>query len=322
MSDRRSSKWWGNDASRSAVNEKPIGTMSEVTMSTSSARPYSKVTLWEVLRSIDEISTLPHVAVRVLQVMADPNSGASDLKAAMEVDPALCARVMRCVNSSAYAVRQRITNLQQAITFLGAKQVRSLAFAATVSDLFRIDGGLGSYSRARLWRHMVAVGICSRMIANRLRFANPEEVFLAGLMHDVGIILEDQFAHQPFCRMIGRSLSPEKGLTEWEHEYFCFDHTILGAKFAERWGFPDLVGAAIGWHHQSLQYDGPDKLSVRVVELANLICSTKGITSVGMNLVEFLDPEVTGLLLKKEDLPVLAQEVDEELARHAGLFDL
>ena len=89
-----------------------------------------------VARRIEEISTLPQVAMHVMQIAADETSGAADLTEAMESDTALSARVLRCVNSSAYGVRRKITNLQQAIAYLGMKQIRNLAVTASVSELF------------------------------------------------------------------------------------------------------------------------------------------------------------------------------------------
>ena len=95
----------------------------------------------QMIRRIQEISSLPQVAMRVIQVANDANTGASELKEVMEYDPALCARVLRCVNSSAYATRVKITNLQQAIAYLGIRQIRNLALTASVSNLFKQRGG-------------------------------------------------------------------------------------------------------------------------------------------------------------------------------------
>ena len=140
----------------------------------------SRPTLDQVARRVHEISTIPQIATRVMKVAGDPRSGAADLKAVVEGDAALSARVMRCVNSSAYGTRTRITNLQQAVAFLGLKQVRNLAMAASVGRLFRQDELIGLYRRSELWRHLVSVGICARLIAMRLRFAEFEDMFLAG----------------------------------------------------------------------------------------------------------------------------------------------
>lgn len=275
----------------------------------------------KVLRRIDEISTLPQVALKVMEVANDPDSGAADLKEVLESDAALSARVLRCVNSSAYAVRTRITNLQQAIAYLGLKQVRNLAMTASVSELFKKDEKIGPYCRPNLWRHLVSVGICARLIALRRKLRNFEDAFLAGLLHDVGIILEDQHAHPEFVSIM-RSLDESKVLTENERAVLSFDHTTLAEKVAESWGFPDVVRAAIRHHHASVNYRGEDIDIVRCVEVANLICTLKGITSVGAKLVRVSQPALQGLSLDKDDIAVLAEDLEHELTQNATLFSL
>ncbi len=278
-------------------------------------------TLDQLARKIDDISTLPQVALKVMEVAGDPESGAADLKEVMEGDAALSARVLRCVNSSAYAVRMRITNLQQAIAYLGLKQIRNLAITASVSKLFKKDEQIGDYSRNRLWRHLVSVGICSRMIAMRRKMPAFEDAFLAGLLHDVGIILIDQHAHQGFCRVIG-SLSPDKTLVEVERSVLGFDHTALGERVATSWGFPELLRRAIRWHHNAASYRGEEANVICCVEAANLICTLKEVSSVGMKLVRFSAPVLSRLELTREDIVVLAEDLDRELAQNASLFQM
>ena len=268
---------------------------------------------------IDEISTLPHVAVKVMQIASDPQSDAGDLKFAMESDAALSARVLKCVNSSAYATRRKITNLQQAIAYLGTKQIRNLAVTAAVSELFKNDETIGTYCRGNLWKHLVSVGICARMIANRLDSADGEDMFLAGLLHDIGIILEDQHVHDTFSAVI-ESLREGTSLSAAERNRFGFDHTMMGEKIGELWGFPDCVKAAIRYHHMSTSYRGTEGTTVRCVEVANLICSLKGITSVGLQLVNFSQSAFGGLKLNKPDIAALGTEFDAELDANQALF--
>ena len=120
-----------------------------------------------ICNRIYEISTLPQVAAQVMEVASDPKSGALELKEAMEVDAALSSRVLRCVNSSAYATSERISSLQHAVAFLGFKEVRNLAMTASVSKLFTGDVAIGTYNRGALWRHLVSVGVCGRLIAQQ-----------------------------------------------------------------------------------------------------------------------------------------------------------
>jgi putative nucleotidyltransferase with HDIG domain len=280
-----------------------------------------QITLESVLRRVHEISTLPHIALRVMEVANSPDSGASDLKQVMESDAALSTRVLRCVNSSAYAVRSRITNLQQAIAYLGLKQIRNLAMTASVSELFKENKSMGTYSRPGLWKHLVSVGVCARLIALRRKVRNFEDVFLAGLLHDVGIILADQNANEQFSQIVS-ALDQTKTLAENEFAVLGFDHTLLGLEVAESWGFPEIVKASIRYHHCSSIYKGEEQAVVQCVEVANMICTTKGISSVGANLVKFPQSAISGLSLTKEDIAALAADLDREVAQNAGLFQL
>lgn len=254
-----------------------------------------------------------------MQVASDPHAGAADLKEVMESDAALSARVLRCVNSSAYALRVKISNLQQAIAYLGLKQIRNLAMTASVSELFSQEEMVGIYRRSQLWRHLVSVGICARLIAMRLRFTNFEDMFLAGLLHDIGIVLEDQHAHGAFFLVI-RSLEKDKSLGEIERRHLGFDHMELGERVAAAWGFPEPVKAAIRFHHNSAGYRGEDVDLVRCVEVANLLCSIKGIPSIGASLVRIPQPAIKGLGLSKQDLLVLAEDLEQEIAANQNLF--
>ncbi|MGQ9606034.1 MAG: HDOD domain-containing protein [Thermogutta sp.] len=270
---------------------------------------------------VHDISTLPQVALNIIRVADDPNSSAADLKAVMEADAALSARVIRCVNSSAYGLRSKITNLQQAIAYLGLKQIRNLAVTATVSDLFKAGDGVGPYRRTDLWRHLVGVGLCARMLAMRLRINNFEDVFLAGLLHDIGIVLIDQHHHAEFVRII-ESFRESVTLCELETQVLGFSHVEFGAALAEQWSFPHAATAAIRYHHQAAAYRGEHITLVRCVEVANLICTLKGMPSVGVNLLRFNPQSVTGLGLTATDLKVLATDLDEELSAQSGLFQI
>ena len=278
-------------------------------------------TLDAIVSQVEDISTLPQVALRIMEVANDPDSGAGDVKEVLETDASLSSRVLRCVNSSQYATRGKITNLQQAIAYLGMQQIRNLAITASVNKMFASTEKIGPYYRAGLWRHMVAVGVCSRMIAMRLKLKDFEDVFLAGLLHDIGIVLEDQHVHEQFCDILG-SLEEGKTLVAIEQAHLGFDHAALGSRVAKGWLFPDGVIAAIQHHHNVAGFKGEQINVVRCVELANFICSLKKMPSIGVNLVDFPRATITDLSMSKEDVIVLAEDLDEELAKNKHLLQI
>jgi len=275
----------------------------------------------DVVAQTIDVSTLPQVATKVIEVASDARTGARDLREIIEGDPALSGRVLRTVNSAAYALNSKITNLHQAISFLGFAQIRNLALTASVAHIFRKPIDIGPYRRHMLWRHMVTVGMCARLVAMRLKLADYEDCFLAGLLHDIGIILEDQNLHPHFCRVIA-DLKENTTLIETERRHLGFDHAVLGARIAEKWHFPPMIRAAVRYHHHSHNYNGVGADMVRCVEVANIICTLKGISSVGMALIK-PNPQAFSLLnLQKEDIVILAEDLDREISVNKSLFEL
>lgn len=277
--------------------------------------------LEEIIRRVGDVSTLPQVALRVMEVARDPEAGIADMTKVIEGDAPLSAKVLRTVNSAVFGVGSEINSLHHAVSYLGFNQVRNLAMTLSVAKTFKKQETIGSYERTQLWRHLVCVALCARMIAARCSLPNFEDAFLAGLLHDLGIILEDQYVHKNFRRVM-ENLAEGKTLIEVEQEILGFDHTKIGHRMAKRWKFPDVVQAAIRYHHTSHEYDGDGVEIVRCVELANLLCTIKGIPSVGLKLVKPNLESIQALKLTKEDLKVLAADLDGEIERNHSLFDV
>jgi HD-like signal output (HDOD) protein len=273
----------------------------------------------QLAQRIDEVSSLPHIAAQVIEVVSNDRAGAVDLKTVLEADPALSARVLRCVNSSAYALRQPVPNLQLAVAYLGFKEVRNLAVTASVAEIFRREVRIGSYTRQGLWKHLVATGVCARMIGLRRRLPEFEDCFLAGLLHDLGIVLEDQHRHEPFAEMLAAADGPPT-LLEREQQVLGFDHTQLGERVARQWRLPPAVQASIRYHHDCEAYQGEHLNIVRAVEVANMLATIKGISSVGQNLLRPNRAAVDGLQLNRHDLDVLLADLDKEMARYQHLL--
>lgn len=270
---------------------------------------------------VTEISSLPHVALRVMEIAGDPQSCIVELKSALEADPSLCVRVLRCVNSAAFGLRNEIADLNLAVAYLGFNQIRDLAVTASVSDLFGGSPVIGTYDRNGLWKHLVAVGVAARMIAMRRKIPGLENAFLAGLLHDVGIILFDQSHHESF-RKVMLKLTSECALTEVERREVGWDHTLLGYEVGSRWRLPRVVLDSIRHHHEPQLHTGPHEAIVHAVAVANVLCSIREISSVGRNLVGLSSDSLRVLSLDRADLKILAVDLDAELERHHHLFDI
>jgi HD-like signal output (HDOD) protein len=275
----------------------------------------------EVASRIDEISTLPTVALRIMQVAGNPSAGAADLKSIVESDPALCVRVLRCVNCAAYSLRREVVDLGQAIAFIGFDRLRDLAVTATVSDLFRSQHTIATYDRAGLWRHLACTAICARMIAVRTRIRGFEDAFLAGLLHDIGIILMDQHCNDSFKQVI-LSLTSETTLGDVERELLGWDHAELGHEVGKRWRLPRTILTCVRNHHKPETVQGPEAAIAHCVALANLLVTIKGMSSVGINLVGLGKESLEVLHLTKDDLKVFLADLDREVELHQHIVEI
>jgi len=274
-----------------------------------------------VIDRITTISTLPTVALKIVETVQDPDAGAKELMQAVQADPSLTMRVLRAVNSAAYGLSVRVTNLQQAISFLGFSQIRNLALTASVAEAFRGGDDIGTYSRIGLWRHMVAVAVGARLIARRISLEDFEDAFLAGLLHDVGIIMEDQYLHDEFAQVVA-AVKEGTSPCATERAILGFDHARVGEHAARKWNFPERLRLAIGSHHRSHQVTGDHARFVQCVEAANVLCTLKGFSSVGVKTVQAEVAVFQALGLDMLALKVLAQDLDGAIEQHESLFSL
>jgi HD-like signal output (HDOD) protein len=233
---------------------------------------------------IGEVSSLPISAARIINIANDESSGPSDLISAVESDPSLAVRVLRTVNSTFYSIRNRIADLKTAVSLLGMKEVRNLALTVHVSRMFAARGDYRTYRREALWQHLVAVAATSRLIAEVSEAAPRDDAYVAGLLHDIGLILLDQHLRRQFKSVLD-GLEHYPSTIAAERSVLPFDHCELGCAVLRRWNLSESIAAAAGFHHDPQRHAGPHLKMVCLVALANYLCTRSDFSSLGVNNV-------------------------------------
>src|SRR5215471_8364863 len=146
----------------------------------------------EAMRKVSTLATLPEVTVRIIKTVEDPRSSAAQLHAIIAHDPALVTRILKVVNSSFYGLPGQIGSIERAIVLLGLNAVKNIAVAASLGQLFRGATLCDGFTAKDLWSHCIAVAVAAREMARLMKAPIADEAFLAGMIHDIGILVSLQ----------------------------------------------------------------------------------------------------------------------------------
>lgn len=226
----------------------------------------SKAIVDEALASIGDIATLPEITIKIIQIVEDPKSTARDLHAVIKNDPALSVKVLKVVNSAFYGLPGQVASVDRAIILLGLSAVKNIAIAASIARLFKGRRISEKFSASDLWRHSVAVAVAAHGIAKASPHpCMPDEIFVAGMIHDIGLMVERQAFPDEFAEVINLCTGTEENFLELERRIIGVDHQAFGVGLATKWKFPRHLKAAVGFHHN------PEALSVELRNMATLI---------------------------------------------------
>jgi putative nucleotidyltransferase with HDIG domain len=246
--------------------------------------------------SVGELVPVPVVALKALQATKDPNTTAKQLQLIIGQDQALAARILRIVNSAMYGLSRTVSTIAHAVTVLGMQTLRSVLMAAAVQHAFDHARARGQDLTARLlMEHSWGAALAARCLALRVRYENPDEAFLCGLMHDIGkpVLLRNYPGH--YLQVISDAYRARTTFHERELSLLGFSHAHVGALLSEKWNFPPQMAAAIAFHHTPGAAPAYRKL-VSVVALADLIMVHLGVGLRRDNNLELEKQEATGLL--------------------------
>lgn len=208
-----------------------------------------KETVQKVIDRLKDIPTLPTVIHKIIEIVDSPNTSATDLNKAISMDQALSAKVLKLVNSAFYGFPKKIETLTQAIVILGFNTVRSLALSISMVDF--LSGGKGKHSLdyQEFWKHSIATSILARAIAKKAFPPMAEEAFVAGLLHDIGILILDQFVPGEYAKVYEVLHKEKLPLHQVEKMVMQITHCDVGRMLAVKWNLPDTLLYSISYHH-------------------------------------------------------------------------
>ncbi len=236
----------------------------------------SGTTVAAAIRKVTSIATLPEVTARIVSTVEDRNSSASQLHKIVSHDPALVTRILKVVNSAFYGLPGQIGSIERAIVLLGLNAVKNIAVAASLGNLFRGVQLCEGVTARDLWTHCIAVAVTSRELAKQMHLPIADEAFLAGLIHDVGILVAMHIAPDGLRTACDQSrdssgIHPSRTFCELERDIMGLDHQQLGQGLTEHWKFTRPCQLVAGFHHNPKNLADDARLLVTLVYVADTL---------------------------------------------------
>ena len=276
-------------------------------------------------RRVTDLPMLPLVVLKLLHITSDENASLSDLERLVETEPTILAKMLRMVNSAAFGLHQRVSNVREAIQHVGFRAVRTLALEVTLFEQMVSPSRLFHFDRIHFWQHCLSVACLSKALAQEAGHPDPDEVYVAGLLHDIGKIIIDVYGRIPYSEFLASLPATNGLLVEEEQQIIGLGHDSLGAYFCQEWTLPQSLTLAVRFHHERFDHIGlpaRDSLLVSIVSLANLIAWTQSIGSVTILRHPVLQPEVAARIdIEKISLRGLLARMDVDVKSIADFYN-
>jgi putative nucleotidyltransferase with HDIG domain len=237
------------------------------------ARPALLPAEGDIERAFDRLQPVPQAALKIMRLIDQEEYDTRLLASEVRHDQVLSARTLQLANSVMFATRHRIESIDHALMFLGVNLFMKFVVTAAVEAFYSQSESGYSLVRGGLYHHATGTGLVAERLARLTEAAKPGQAYTAGLLHDIGKVVLDQFVAGA-APLFYRRLIEEKtsDFTRAEQAVFGTTHTEVGHRLAQRWSFPDSLAAAIRWHHCPERSQTHTELS-HIVFLANLIMS-------------------------------------------------
>ncbi len=271
------------------------------------------------IEKFTEIHPLPHIVTTVIRLINDPQSTMKEFEEVIKVDPVLVSRLLRLVNSSYYSLVQPVDSIGRAVAFLGMKNLHNLVITDAIKGIFEgPEKNTARFSKKRLWLHSAAVSICSKMIAERIFGVNGDDAFLCGILHDFGLLVEEQIRREEFHRICSSCTSTTM-LLDLEQQTFATDHCQICHLMTLDWNMPRTIQDAIRDHHLQSEAIEPSSLT-GIIQLAEYLTGQLKLSTLPDMEMQISPQLVVHLQENVDEYTVLVEDLPDEMTKAESIY--
>lgn len=192
---------------------------------------------------------MPANVSRILNEVEKRDISIDGLVGLIGLDQALTALVLQMSNSVSLGYSRTCTTLNEAIMLIGLGRLKTILLTSSATGMMKRSLSGYRQGAGELWHHSLVVGVASEWLAQALRYPNPEEAYVSGLLHDIGKLLLDQVVLNDYNTIVDSVQKYKIPLWQVEEKLIGIDHAKVGGLIAEHWNFPIVLVDAIRCHH-------------------------------------------------------------------------
>ncbi len=282
--------------------------------------------LKDKFKQVANLPTLPKVASHLIRIINDPLTSSSDVAFLIGQDLSLTAKVLRLANSAYYGVPRTITSINTAVVILGMKVINTLVLSLTVFDMFPGNKKNSQlFDRQAFWLHSLSCGLICKNIAKKVKSIlpiDPEEAFCAGLLHDIGKVVLEQYMHEDFHKSLQYSLEMKIPTVEAEKKILGFSHTEVAEWLTDNWDLPLEIQHPLTFHHSVANSPGCLDI-VGLCHISDWLCYEAGLGPGKQYMAPPLQKhDIENLKIRDEDLEEIKLSLPEEIEKTSIFFEI
>ena len=266
------------------------------------------------LDKIDNLPTLPTIALEVNKLLQDYNTSIKKLSTIIENDQAIAAKILKLVNSAFFGLRSKVGNIPHAIILLGFNTVRNAVLSVSVIKLISEISDMEDFRINDFWTHSISVAVTSKQIAQTTCLHNPDDCFIGGLLHDIGKLILVNNLESLFTEVWKLKREENLSFYEAEKKVGSMNHAQIGSYLTAKWKLPNYLSDAIARHH-SLSDMAVDVNLLKIIYSANIIINNTPIFEAGtydqLDLPVDIITKIKDRQVANEWFKNLSAEIDE-----------
>jgi len=225
----------------------------------------------KVEETISFLPPLPTVVAELMSVLSSDDYDLNTLSRIISKDPSMAMNILKIANSAFYGLPHQVTTVEHAVRMLGSREITYLCVSCGASRSLKPPKGVETVDLKRFWRHSVATGTIAKILAQKFDLGKWDNLYVAGLIHDVGAVVLDRFKHDVYKEVLDLTRQENISALEAEERIMGASHDMVGGWLMEKWKLSNVFVEVASCHHHIDRTSDENRDLVAVVALANTL---------------------------------------------------